>query len=313
MASMSYNKYFKLRDILKSIKDYLPGFNEEKFLNAFKFAEKAHAGQFRKDNTTPYIAHPVEIVKILVLLHADEDTLVSALLHDVPEDTKYTIEDVRKFFGEKVAFLVDGITKLSAVYYENDMSKRQVGTLKKLFLHSVKDLRVILIKLADRLHNMQTLGNIDESEKRLRISRETLEIYVPIANLLGIQDIKSQLEDLCFKYLFADEYARLNRRQNASSERRKKLTDEFIRTISKECSKNRIKPEFLQKEKALYSIFKKLSSLGKSIDEAEGRIALKIIVKTVPQCYQVLVIIHSKFLPMNDRFRDYIANPKMNG
>ncbi len=313
MALTSYNKYFKLSDILKSIKDYLPGFNEEKFLRAFKFAEKAHAGQFRKDNTTPYIAHPVEIVKILILLHADEDTLISALLHDVPEDTQYTIEDVRKFFGEKVAFLVDGITKLSAVYYQNDMSKRQVGTLKKLFLHSVKDLRVILIKLADRLHNMQTLGNIEEKEKRLRISRETLEIYVPIANLLGIQDIKSQLEDFCFKYLFADEYEKLNRKQNASSQKRRLLTDEFIKTISKECAKNRIKPEFHHKRKALYSIFKKLSSLGKSIDQTENRIALKIIVKTVPQCYQVLGIVHSKFVPMNDRFRDYIANPKVNG
>lgn len=313
MAKRSYEKYFKLSNILNSIKEYLPGFNEKKFIEAFNFAEKAHLGQFRKDNTTPYIVHPVEIVKILISLHADEDTLISALLHDVPEDTKYTIEDVEKLFGDKIKFLVDGITKLSAVYYQNDMSKRQVGTLKKLFLHSVKDLRVILIKLADRLHNMQTLGNIKESEKRMRISRETLEIYVPIANLLGIQDIKSQLEDLCFQYLFPTEFEKLNKKRNSSYEKRKKLTDQFVEIISNECRRNRIRAEFFYKEKALYSIFKKLSSMGKSTDETENRIALKVIVKTAAECYEILGIVHSKFVPMNDRFRDYIANPKVNG
>ncbi|MBI4232194.1 bifunctional (p)ppGpp synthetase/guanosine-3',5'-bis(diphosphate) 3'-pyrophosphohydrolase, partial [Candidatus Peregrinibacteria bacterium] len=195
MPKVNYHKYFDIDLVLDEIKKYLPNVNGERFLKAFYFAEQAHSGQLRKDGVTPYIVHPVEIVKILIRLHADEETLISALLHDVPEDTEHDIDEIHHLFGEKIAFLVDGITKLSTVHYQQHMPERQVESLKKMFLHSAEDLRVIIIKLADRLHNMSTLQYIEEPEKRLRIARETLEIYVPIANLLGIQELKSKLED----------------------------------------------------------------------------------------------------------------------
>ncbi len=194
-------KYFDIESLINEIEAYLPNFNKKHFKEALDFADIAHTGQFRKDQKTPYIIHPLEAVKILTEIHAPEDILIAAILHDVPEDTNHDINEIKQFFGEKVAFLVEGITKLSKVHYQDDMPARQVESLKKLFLHSAKDPGIILIKLADRLHNMMTLQYV-KPEKQLRIAKETLEIFVPIANLLGIQSIKAKLEDLCFKYLF---------------------------------------------------------------------------------------------------------------
>ena len=170
--------------LARDVKRYLPDFNDKKFVKAFDFAARAHDGQARKSGA-PYITHPFETVRILTSLHVDEDTLIAALLHDVPEDTPHTIDEIESKFGKKVGFLVDGITKLSKVHYQHDMAKRQVESLKKLFIHTAQDPRIILIKLADRLHNMRTLHFIEKEEKRIRISRETLEIFVPIANLFG--------------------------------------------------------------------------------------------------------------------------------
>jgi GTP pyrophosphokinase len=313
MAKISYEKYFSISEITDQIKSYLKDFDVKKFLNAFEFAEAAHRGQLRKDGKTPYIAHPAEVVKILISIHADEETLISALLHDVPEDTERTIEEVKAAFGDKVSFLVDGVTKLSKVHYQNDMPQHQVESLRKLFLHSGEDLRVIVIKLADRLHNMRTMGNISDEKKRLRISRETLEIYVPIANLLGIQDIKSKLEDLCFKYIFPAEYETLHKNRKKSDALREKLSKNFSDSIMQCCKENNIEARVSRKNKSLYSIYKKISAVGKSVNDLDDRIAIKIIVKDIKDCYHVLGVIHSNFVPINDRFRDYIANPKSNG
>lgn len=313
MAKSSYSKYFDINEILESIKSYLPNFNDKKFLEAFEYAEKAHRGQFRKDGATPYIAHPVEAVKILTSLHADEETILSALLHDVPEDTGRDINEIKQLFGDKVAFLVDGITKLSKVHYQHDMPARQIESLRKLFLHCGEDLRVILVKLADRLHNMRTLQYVKEADKRMRISKETLEIYVPIANLLGIQDLKSQLEDLCFKNLFPLEYEKIGKIREKGKPRRVKIAKEFMDKIEAACKKIKIEVELIKRTKNLYSIYKKISAVGKTADDIDDRIGIRIIVKTVPACYQVLGIIHENFVPINDRFRDYIANPKING
>ncbi|MBL4694537.1 bifunctional (p)ppGpp synthetase/guanosine-3',5'-bis(diphosphate) 3'-pyrophosphohydrolase [Candidatus Gracilibacteria bacterium] len=205
MPTSTYKKFFDIHTVVVAAKKHSPLFDSKLFIKAFKFAEKAHRGQMRKDGKTPYIAHPVAVTQILCDMHADQDILISALLHDVPEDTKHGIDEVTELFGEKVGFLVDGITKLSKVHYQRNMPERQIESLKKLFLHSAEDPRVILIKLADRLHNMMTLGNIPQPEKRLRIARETLEIYVPMANLLGIQQLKQKLEDLCFMHIFPSE------------------------------------------------------------------------------------------------------------
>lgn len=309
----SYKKYFDINDIVESIGKYLPDFNGEKFIRAFEFAEKAHRGQLRKDEKTPYIVHPVKVVEILTHFHADEDTLISTLLHDVPEDTDCTLEEIGEMFGEKIAFLVDGITKLSKVYYRHNMPGRQIESLKKLFLHSSEDLRVILIKLADRLHNMRTLENIQKEEKRLRIARETLEIYVPIANLLGIQELKYQLEDLCFKYLFPPEYRQTYEKRRKSEKAREQASEKFIDILKNECQKQKIKVKIYDRKKNLYTIYKKICALGKTINDIDNRLSIRIIVDNVPNCYKVLGIVHSKFRPKNDRFRDYIATPKANG
>ncbi len=313
MKTENYKKYFDLNKIIAKIQRYLPNLDKKRLISAYEFAEQAHKGQYRKDGTSPYISHPVAAMEILVDLHADEDTLISCLLHDVPEDTKYEIHDVKAKFGDKVAFLVDGITKLSKVHYKQNMPERQVESLKKLLLHSAEDLRVIIVKLADRLHNMSTLGNIQKEEKVIRIATETLEIYVPIANLLGIREIKSKLEDYCFKYLFPSEYAKVKEKLKEEKERRKKHAEEFRTLIAKACKKDNLKVKIVEREKNIYSLYKKICADGKTIEDVDNRIAMSIIAEDVPSCYQVLGIIHSKFLPKTDRFKDYIASPKSNG
>lgn len=303
----------KLEKVLKNIKEYLPDFHEEKFLKAFHFAAEAHEGQFRKDGKTPYIIHPLETVLTLTKLHADEDSLIAALVHDVPEDTDKTIDDVEKLFGKKVAFLVDGITKLSKVYYHHDMAERQVESLKKLLIHSAKDPRVILIKLADRLHNMSTLQFVRPG-KRLRIAKETLEIYVPIANLLGIDQIKKNLEDYCFKYLFPKDYESIKKVLEETKIRQANVLEKTLGIIQKELDKEKLKNfKLYGREKSPYSVFKKTIRKNKRPEELEDLLALRVIVNDIKECYLVLGIIHSIFKPKPGRFKDYIAVPKSNG
>ena len=312
MSEVDYSKYFDIGQIVQNILAYMPNFDKEKFLKAYEFAEEAHRGQFRKDNLTPYIVHPISVVKILKQLHVDEDVLISALLHDVPEDTSRTIEEVKEKFGDSVAFLVDGITKLSKVQYRNEMKTRDVESLKKLFLHTAKDPRVLIIKLADRLHNMRTLENV-RPDKQTRIARETLEIFIPVANLLGIQILKSQLEDLCFKHLFPTEYLNLKTKMDKISNSQKQSLEKFISVVESLLNDNKLSAKIVPRKDKLYSIYKKLCSCGKTIDDVENRMRIDVIVENRKECYEVLGIIHSKFIPRFDKFRDYIANPKMNG
>ncbi len=309
----SSSKKLDIDKLSESIKEYLPNFNEEKFKKAFEFAKKAHDGQFRKDGKTPYISHPFSVAEILVNFHADEDTLVSTLLHDIPEDTSYTIANIKELFGEKIAFLVDGITKLSKVYYRKNMPERQIKSLKKLFLHSSTDLRVVLIKLADRLHNMRTLGNISDEDKRTRISKETLEIYVPIADLLGIQELRYQLEDICFKYLYPEQYEYIYKKRKQGYKERKESSRKFIQILQDEFEKQKINAKVFDRKKNLYSIYKKVYSKGKITNNLDNRLSIRVIVDNLEDCYKALGIIHSRFTPKIDRFRDYIATPKTNG
>jgi RelA/SpoT family (p)ppGpp synthetase len=313
MTETKYKKFFDLHTIVKDIQSYLPKFDKALFIKAFEFAEKAHLGQFRKDGTTPYLIHPVAAMQILVSLHADQDVLISALLHDVPEDTKYDLLEIKQQFGDEVAFLVDGITKLSKVHYQYNMPEREVESLKKMFLHSAKDPRVILIKLADRLHNMRTLQYVLKPEKRVRIATETMEIFVPIANLLGINLIKTELEDLSFKHLFPTEYERLREKVQGSNERHSESAKKIIETIKKALSKNKVTAELSLREKGLYRAYKRICSLGRTIDDIRDRVSIKILVSDVSKCYHMLGIIHSLFTPKTNSFEDYIANPKING
>lgn len=298
--------------LIKDIKRYLPFFHEQKFLKAVRFAANAHRGQQRKSGEQ-YIIHPFETVKILTSLHVDEDTLIAALLHDVPEDTPHPISEISAKFGKKVAFLVDGITKLAKVHYQNDMAKRQIESLKKLFIHTAKDPRIIIIKLADRLHNMRTLDFIDKPEKKQRIARETLEIFVPIANLLGIEELKTELEDLCFKVLNPGEFQFLVERTRINRDNNKGVMAETLDIINSALKKINISASVYGRTKNLYSIYKRVGGDMTNIHEYDNLIPLRIIVGSTEECYKVLGIIHSIFKPKPGKFKDYIAVPKRNG
>lgn len=301
-----------IEPLVRDAKRYLLDFNEKKFRAAFYFAACAHEGQLRKENK-PYIIHPVETVRILISLHADEDTLVAAFLHDVPEDTNHTIKEIETKFGKRVAFLVNGITKLSKVHFRNEMAKRQIESLKKLFIYTAEDPRTILIKLADRLHNMRTLQYVDKEEKRRRIARETLEIFAPVANLLGIEELKTELEDLCFRYLYPDEYENIADRMRRNRDKNKKILEETIKLVEKSLDKDKIKAIAVGRQKNFYSIYKKIITQGKRIDELDDFIALRVLVPEREDCYHVLGLIHTLFKPKLGKFKDYIAVPKVNG
>ena len=313
MMGNTFSQLPMLVRLLSAARSYLPDLNEARLSEAFEFARMAHGEQERRDGS-PYITHPWNAAMILTKLHVDEDTLIACLLHDVPEDTEYTIEDVGHRFGPKVQFLVDGITKLSKVHYRDDMELRQVESLKKLFIHSAQDPRIILIKLADRLHNMMTLDAITKPEKRQRIAKETLEIYVPIANLFGVWELKNQLEDWCFKALHPTEYASIMDMVNASHYKKQNILKKTIQAIKKILKEKNIKVVQIEgREKNVYSIYRKMLRSGKSFRDIYDLIGVRIIVKDVGLCYQALGVIHQAFRPKIGRLKDYIAIPKNNG
>lgn len=298
-------------ELFEKIRLYSPEIDIKKLHSAFDFAKLAHEGQMRRSGE-PYIVHPIRTVEILAKLHVDEDTIIAGFLHDVPEDTRYSITAIERQFGQKIAYLVDGITKLSKVYYQERMEQRQIESLKKLFIHTAQDLRVIIIKLADRLDNMRTLKYIADEKKRMRIAKETMEIYVPIANLLGIGEIRSELEDLCFEHILPNEYLRLKGEVEENMTERSDTLEEMLRITEREFRKNKIESEIVGRPKSLHSIYQKLQT-KQSIYNIDDLIAIRVIVPTRKDCYQALGIIHHLFKPKNGRMKDYIAVPKSNG
>lgn len=312
ISYLQQNFGIDLDALVRDIKRYMPDLSEQKFRKAFYFAADAHDGQERYDKS-PYIIHPVEIVKILTSLQVDQDTLIAAFLHDVPEDTSHKISEIEAKFGKRVAFLVDGVTKLSKVHYKHDMAKRQIESLKKLFIHSAEDPRIILIKLADRLHNMRTLQFVQKEEKRIRIARETFEIFVPIANMLGIEEIKSELEELSFRFLFPDEYESLADRVNRNKQKNQLIQDKSVQMVEEEFKKNNILATVYGRQRNLYTIYKKIVCQEKRLDDFDNTLTLRILVQDKDECYKALGIIHSMFKPKPGKFKDYIAVPKING
>ncbi len=276
---------------------------------AYDFGEKAHDGQLRKTGE-PYFTHPVSVSLILSELRMDTDTLISALLHDVIEDTIFTFDDIKDRFGENVAILVDGVTKLGKFKF-NSKEEFEAENLRKMFLAMAEDVRVILVKLADRLHNIRTLGSLSE-EKQKRISKETLEIYAPIAHRLGIFRIKNELEDTSLRYLHPNIYKQiLNLVNQKSSERERDIA--LVVSILKDALKD-YKPdaEIYGRPKNYYSIYKKMYVQKKNFNEIFDVIAVRIIVDTVEECWNVLGIVHSLWTPIQGRLKDYISVPKRN-
>jgi GTP pyrophosphokinase len=284
-------------------------YSSENLKKAFLLAQKAHKDQFRKSGE-PYITHPVEVAKILINLGMEETVVIAGLLHDVLEDTNVTPLELEKEFGKDVLSLVDAITKLERLsFYPTEAYKAQ--NLRKMFIAMAKDIRVIIIKLADRLHNMQTL-QYHEEEKRKRIAKETLEIYAPLAHRLGVWDIKWRLEDLAFRYLEPDKYHYVANKVAETRKKREEFIEKAIEIIKEELKKANIEAEVTGRAKHLYSIYQKMIRRGIEIEEMYDLLGVRIIVNSEIECYEVLGIIHNLWRPVPGRFKDYIANKKSN-
>ena len=279
----------------------------DKIKLALGFAEESHQGQYRKSGDD-YIVHPVEVAKILMDMKMDTDTIVAGLLHDVVEDTLIPIADIKYNFGDTVATLVDGVTKLKAL---PNGTKNQAENIRKMILAMAENIRVILIKLADRLHNMRTLKFM-KPEKQQSISKETLDIYAPLAHRLGMAKIKSELEDMAFSYLHHDEFLEIKRLVDNTKEERKDYIENFIRTMIRTLSDLGIKAEVKGRFKHFYSIYRKMYQKGKEFDDIYDLMGVRIIVEDKATCYHVLGIVHSQYTPVPGRFKDYIAVPKSN-
>ncbi|TGE34164.1 bifunctional (p)ppGpp synthetase/guanosine-3',5'-bis(diphosphate) 3'-pyrophosphohydrolase [Desulfosporosinus sp. Sb-LF] len=276
---------------------------------AYQFAEVAHRNQLRNSGED-YILHPLEVAQILVELEMDEATIAAALLHDVVEDTAFTIAVIEKEFGPEVALLVDGVTKLGRIEYKSKM-EQQVENLRKMFLAMAKDIRVILIKLADRLHNMRTL-KYHSVEKQKEIAKETLEIFAPLANRLGIFRIKWELEDLSFRYLKPQEYYDLVERIALKRREREAYIKEVIVQMRERLDEVEIYADIAGRPKHFYSIYRKMITQHKELSEIYDLIAIRVVVESVNDCYGALGIIHTLWKPIPGRFKDYIAMPKPN-
>ena len=279
----------------------------DKIKLALGFAEESHQGQYRKSGDD-YIVHPVEVAKILMDMKMDTDTIVAGLLHDVVEDTLIPIADIKYNFGDTVATLVDGVTKLKAL---PNGTKNQAENIRKMILAMAENIRVILIKLADRLHNMRTLKFM-KPEKQQSISKETLDIYAPLAHRLGMAKVKSELEDLAFSYLHHDEFLEIKKLVDNTKEERKDYIENFIRTMIRTLSELGIKAEVKGRFKHFYSIYKKMYQKGKEFDDIYDLMGVRVIVEDKAACYHILGIVHSQYTPVPGRFKDYIAVPKSN-
>ena len=286
-----------------------PKYNDAIIVRAFEIARTLHDGQLRKSGE-PYIIHPIAVSKILADFGMDNETIVAGLLHDVVEDTSYTRDQLVEDFNEEIALLVDGVTKLGAIKYDSK-EELQAENFRKMFLAMSKDIRVLIIKLADRLHNMRTLEYMP-TNKREEKAIETLEIYAPLAGRLGIYNIKFELEDLALMYLHPREYKELSEKVNKKNSERGKVTEQVIEEISSSLDNAGIKFDIMGREKHIYSIYKKMVIQHKQIDEIFDLTAVRVIVQSIKDCYAVLGIVHTRWIPIPGRFKDYIAMPKPN-
>ncbi len=298
------------QELVTAVAKYHPSDDLSMIEKAYRIASEAHEGQKRKSGE-PYIIHPLCVAIILADLELDKETIVAGLLHDVVEDTVMTSEELREEFGAEVESLVDGVTKLGQLSYDADKLEVQAENLRKMFLAMAKDIRVILIKLADRLHNMRTLQYMPE-RKKMEKARETMDIYAPIAQRLGISKIKVELDDLSLKYLEPEVYYDLVERVALKKEARQALVDEIVEEVRSHIEKAGIKANIYGRAKHFFSIYKKMVNQQKSIDQIYDLFAVRIIVDSVKDCYAALGIIHEMYTPIPGRFKDYIAMPKQN-
>jgi GTP pyrophosphokinase len=299
----------RIADILDRVQSYNPKADIELVNRAYVLSAKAHAGHVRQSGE-PYLNHPLEVAGVLSEMKMDVTTIVVGLLHDTVEDTDITREDLVHHFGEEVALLVDGLTKITKIEFETT-EHAQAENLRRMIISMAKDIRVIMVKLADRLHNMRTLEHLNP-EKQTKVARETMDIYAPLANRLGISWIQSELEDLAFKYLRSEAYESLQKKVTAKRKEYDDYIEKVIKVLDKALADQGIEGEVTGRTKHLYSVFNKMKTQELPFEEIYDLIAFRIIVESVKDCYGVLGIIHSMFKPIPGRFKDYIGVPKSN-
>ena len=298
------------RELIASVKKYHPSDDISLIEKAYRVASEAHEGQVRKSGE-PYIIHPLCVAIILADLELDKESIAAGLLHDVVEDTIMTEEELTQEFGAEVALIVDGVTKLGQLNYSADKVEEQAENLRKMFLAMAKDIRVILVKLADRLHNMRTLKYM-KPEKQKEKARETMDIYAPIAQRLGISKVKVELDDLSLKYLKPDVYYDLVHQINQKKDARQQFVNRIVADVKKHIDEAGIEAQVSGRVKHFFSIYKKMVNQDKTLDQIYDLFAVRIIVETVKDCYAALGVIHEMYTPIPGRFKDYIAMPKQN-
>ena len=307
---MSENVNHTIEEVLENAKKSNRRADLKLIRRAYDFAKSKHGEQLRRSGE-PYIIHPVQVAYILSTLGLDESTICAALLHDVIEDTDVTLQDLSKEFSPEIAEMVDGVTKLTQLNYEHDKIEVQAENLRKMFLAMAKDIRVIMIKLADRLHNMRTM-QYQSPAKQIEKSRETMEIYAPIAHRLGISKIKVELDDLSMKYLMPDVYNDLVEQVNLNRPGREAFIKSIIKEVGMHISNAGIEAEIDGRVKHFFSIYRKMVNQNKTLDQIYDIFAVRIKVDTVKDCYAALGVIHEMYKPIPGRFKDYIAMPKPN-
>src|SRR5579871_1839387 len=302
----------RLNDILQRVSGYHPDPDLDVIKKAYVYSAKVHQGQLRSSGE-PYLVHPLEVAGLLAQLKLDEASIVTGLLHDTIEDTLATREELTELFGDEVSTLVDGVTKLSKFSASATLSQeeKQAENFRKMIIAMAQDIRVILVKLADRTHNMRTLEHMKE-EKQIRIAQETLDIYAPLANRLGISWIKTELEDLSLKYLKPQEYLDILSKVDQRKKEREKYVDEVVQLIEAKLKEREIQGRIYGRFKHIYSIYKKIKSQGIDFDQIHDIIAFRLVLQDVPACYEALGIIHNLWKPVPGRFKDFIAIPKPN-
>ena len=297
------------QELVTRVRSYQPSADVALIERAYAFALRAHEGQKRKSGE-PYFTHPASVAGVIADLRLDTASICAGLLHDCVEDTLATIEDLEREFGDEVAFLVDGVTKLSQINFTS-REDRQAENFRKMVVAMARDIRVLLVKLCDRLDNMRTLDAM-KPDAQDRIARETMDIYAPLANRLGIARIKSELEDLSFQYLEPDAFKDLSDKIKKTSAERDKYIADVVKTLSQKFAKQGFAAEVTGRAKHLYSIYRKMQSQQCEYDQVYDAIAFRVIVETVADCYACLGVIHSQWTPVPGRFKDYVALPKPN-
>ncbi len=308
---VEFNNPDELYDrLIQTVNSYHPSADFSMIEKAYHLSKEAHAGQFRKSGE-PFIIHPLWVAIILAKIELDKESIIAGILHDVVEDTHYSLEEIAEMFSPEIALLVDGVTKLSNINYSQDKVEAQAENLRKMFIAMAKDIRVILIKLADRLHNMRTM-EYQTPEKQTEKARETIEIYAPIAQRLGISKIKVELDDLSLKYLEPDTYHSLAKKISLKKDKRREIVDHIVDEVQLHLDEAEVEAKVVGRIKHFFSIYKKMVTQDKTLEQIYDLFAVRILVNTVKDCYAALGVIHEMYKPIPGRFKDYIAMPKPN-